>query len=533
MASSEASMTAIYVHAGAGFHSHQSEEIHLWVCNQAATLAMAVLKSGGNAVDAVEVAIKFLEDHEITNAGYGSNLTINGTVECDATIVDHLGRSGAVGAVEHVKNPIALARVVLDTSTKPLAFNRVPPNLISGAGAVEFAYEQGIPVLPPNSLVSKGARERWIRWNHELQQLELQRQEQEWEAGYRLSRKSTAKKAGHGFGNSSPGSSHRSGRSINSPRNLGRVDYTPSPDGSVREALTYEMDLDTAAYGHSVDALPDDGASDADADEETDLDYDEHLVNLTSVIPLFTENGPSTPVNPSPPNSPHSMSSITDTDRIDLDTEELATSKAEEQFVGSDDDISDTVGAIAIDCYGNIAAGSSSGGIGMKHCGRTGPAALVGVGTAVVPSNASDELGTCTAAVTSGTGEHMATTMAAGVCAERIYNSTRKASTGPGILEEVTEDEALKAMIENEFMGHPGVKASHCHAAIGIMAVKKTNKGIALYFGHNTDSFAIASMTTEDPEPCCLMSRNKGNGKVAQGGRFTKLSGGKSRYKPK
>ena len=60
---------------------------------------MAFLKNGGTAVDAVEVAIKVLEDKEITNAGYGSNLAMDGTVECDATIVDHLGRSGAVGAV--------------------------------------------------------------------------------------------------------------------------------------------------------------------------------------------------------------------------------------------------------------------------------------------------------------------------------------------------------------------------------------------------------------------------------------------------
>ena len=59
---------------------------------------MAVLRSGGTAVDAVEMAIKVLEDREITNAGYGSNLAMNGTVECDATIVDHYGRSGAVGA---------------------------------------------------------------------------------------------------------------------------------------------------------------------------------------------------------------------------------------------------------------------------------------------------------------------------------------------------------------------------------------------------------------------------------------------------
>ena len=60
---------------------------------------MTFLKNGGSAVDAVEMAIKVLEDREITNAGYGSNLAMDGNVECDATIVDHFGRSGAVGAV--------------------------------------------------------------------------------------------------------------------------------------------------------------------------------------------------------------------------------------------------------------------------------------------------------------------------------------------------------------------------------------------------------------------------------------------------
>ena len=60
---------------------------------------MGILRNGGSAVDAVESAVMLLEDAEITNAGYGSNLTLNGTVECDATIIDHLGRSGAAGAV--------------------------------------------------------------------------------------------------------------------------------------------------------------------------------------------------------------------------------------------------------------------------------------------------------------------------------------------------------------------------------------------------------------------------------------------------
>lgn len=67
---------------------------------------MVLLQNGGSAVDAVEMAIKILEDREVTNAGYGSNLTIDGVVECDAIVVDHRGRSGAVGAVARMPWPL-------------------------------------------------------------------------------------------------------------------------------------------------------------------------------------------------------------------------------------------------------------------------------------------------------------------------------------------------------------------------------------------------------------------------------------------
>lgn len=128
---------------------------------------------------------------------------------------------------------------------------------------------------------------------------------------------------------------------------------------------------------------------------------------------------------------------------------------AESETVSLNDDITDTVGAIAVDSLGNIAAGSSSGGIGMKHRGRIGPAALVGVGTAVVPIDADDTERTSVATVTSGTGEHMATTMAASVCANRLYTSTRKSRHGGS--ESADDDSAVKSFIERDFMGTLGL----------------------------------------------------------------------------
>ena len=112
--------------------------------------------------------------------------------------------------------------------------------------------------------------------------------------------------------------------------------------------------------------------------------------------------------------------------------------------------ITDTVGAIAIDCHGRMAAGSSSGGIGMKYKGRIGPAALVGVGSSVYPVNPKDKDETCVGAVTSGTGEHMATTMAASTCASRLYYN--QAMSKNGVLEDSFEEDAMQNFIKHDFM---------------------------------------------------------------------------------
>ena len=149
----------------------------------------------------------------------------------------------------------------------------------------------------------------------------------------------------------------------------------------------------------------------------------------------------------------NSSRSVDEEDRYSFIDDGLYRSSSE-QLLSShkNDNITDTVGAIAVDCLGNIAAGSSSGGIGMKHKGRVGPAALVNVGTAVIPIEINDPKRTSVASVTSGTGEHMGTTLAANLCASRIYTSTRRTKDGGS--ESTDDNEAMRAFVERDFMGN-------------------------------------------------------------------------------
>lgn len=81
-----------------------------------------------SSLEAVTVATAVLENSELTNAGYGSNLTIDGYVECDASVMD--GRNmcfGAVGAVTRIKNPVCLAEKICCNQNKEMTLGRIPP----------------------------------------------------------------------------------------------------------------------------------------------------------------------------------------------------------------------------------------------------------------------------------------------------------------------------------------------------------------------------------------------------------------------
>jgi beta-aspartyl-peptidase (threonine type) len=100
----------------------------------------AVLQGRGTSLDAVTRAVMVLEDNPLFNAGYGSVFTLDGRNEMDASIMDgRTRRAGAVCGVTHIRNPIELARTVMEHSEYVM---------LSGAGAEEFALSRGFALVP-------------------------------------------------------------------------------------------------------------------------------------------------------------------------------------------------------------------------------------------------------------------------------------------------------------------------------------------------------------------------------------------------
>ncbi|KAK2147078.1 hypothetical protein LSH36_571g02012 [Paralvinella palmiformis] len=163
----------IAVHGGAGYHSPANSQMYKDVCRNACQRAIRLLHDRKSAVEAVAAAVMALEDSACTNAGIGSNLTVNGTVECDASIMD--GDSlhyGAVGAVSGVKNPVLLAENLLRTQQLGnMALGRVPPSTLVGDGARDWAVRNDISVVCCDELITESAKKSYTIHKRKLDQL--------------------------------------------------------------------------------------------------------------------------------------------------------------------------------------------------------------------------------------------------------------------------------------------------------------------------------------------------------------------------
>jgi beta-aspartyl-peptidase (threonine type) len=151
--SGAARVPVIITHGGAGADPAAGREELREGMRGATAAGWRVLVAGGAALDAVEAAVRALEDNPRFNAGRGSVLTSDGTVETDASIMegDRL-MCGAVAAVTGIANPVTLARRVMEGGRAVL---------LAGEGAHRFARAAGMPECDPASLITERQLTRW------------------------------------------------------------------------------------------------------------------------------------------------------------------------------------------------------------------------------------------------------------------------------------------------------------------------------------------------------------------------------------
>jgi L-asparaginase / beta-aspartyl-peptidase len=151
---------SLAIHGGAGTMAREAmsrtdQSAHEAGLGAALDAGSAVLAAGGSALDAVEAAVVALEDDPHFNAGRGSVFTYEGVIELDASIMDGRGRAaGAVTGLTTIRNPVRLARAVMDDGRHVF---------LAGKGAEEFARERGVETVDP----------AWFATEERRRQLEL------------------------------------------------------------------------------------------------------------------------------------------------------------------------------------------------------------------------------------------------------------------------------------------------------------------------------------------------------------------------
>jgi len=146
---------ALIVHGGAWDIPDEAVDACTSGCHDALTAGWSILRRGGSALDAIEATIVVLEDDPVFDAGYGSHLNLDGHVECDAIVMNGATlHAGAAATLHRIKNPIQVARKILENS---------PHMMLVAEGAERFAKDQGIKLCKPEELVSEAEREAWMK----------------------------------------------------------------------------------------------------------------------------------------------------------------------------------------------------------------------------------------------------------------------------------------------------------------------------------------------------------------------------------
>lgn len=337
--------------------------------------ALEDIKKGSSAAQAVTSAVTVLEDSQITNAGIGSNLTIDGSVECDASVMD--GESllfGAVGCVSEIRNPVQAAYKLLQVQQEGnMSLGRLPPSILVANGAKEWTKQKGTAPVEPADLITESSLKSYQSYKRKLDKHEERMKEK-------------------------------------------------------RQKILKSNKLE----------------EDCKVNEDSESEN-----NLGNIL----------------------------------------------HCSGDHDIITDTVGAVAMDCHGNLAAAVSSGGISLKQSGRLGPAATYGAGCWAYNWRSDDKPGVSIA--TSGSGEHIMRTLLAKESAACLQRSDN-ASLG---LSQAFKDHFL----ESEYLVNITDKLA------GVLALRqekdKEEANVELIWGHTTDSMCVSYMSLTDKKPKVIISR--------------------------
>ncbi|RKH48521.1 isoaspartyl peptidase/L-asparaginase [Corallococcus llansteffanensis] len=336
----------LVIHGGAGVISRENlsperEAAMRAVLTQALQAGHAVLAKGGKSLDAVTAAIHVLEDSPYFNAGKGAVFNHDGVNELDAAVMDGKTRAaGAVAGVRHIQNPIDLARLVMEKS---------PHVMMVGDGAEAFAQSQGMPLVDAKYFYTE---ERWQGLQRALEQEKAK----------------AAPPATPGQPPSTPDQQQ--------PATPGTPAAPPATPG-------------TPAASHPVPGQPPVTPGTQAVPPVTP--GKQAAPPATPGTPAVTPGTPAAPpatpgkqaAPPAAPGTPAAPPATPGTQAAP--PAKPGTQAAAPLTPGVDPITGDhkfgTVGAVALDQDGNLAAGTSTGGMTNKRFGRVGDAPIIGAGT--------------------------------------------------------------------------------------------------------------------------------------------------------
>ncbi|KXS20377.1 N-terminal nucleophile aminohydrolase [Gonapodya prolifera JEL478] len=435
----------IAVHAGAGFHHPSKRPRYMAAIEAACRAGMMVLEAAARqstdldsqslpslttpASAAAAAAVAVLEDNPVTNAGTGSNLTLDGHVECDAAVMcGRSGAFGAVGAVPGVKNPVLGAHVVMAQEAGgalPLPGGRVAPMLLAGKGAWRFCKDAGLSVF-------------------ERVQRPRKRRKMDGGDGEMVAENVLGKRIGD------------------------RVKDGTGLDLNAAEVLSSSAVLDHTSH-HRKRRRPNSTHALHSDSSDSDSDYSSTPSSLGSSCPDDT-----------PHLTPAALATHARHLRIVQSSQSTHVDSGNSGVVGieaasptDEEDFShDTVAAIALDHLSNIASACSSGGISLKMPGRVGEAAVYGAGCWA--QNGTEAGVPAVAVACSGTGEQIMRTRLAEAMSDYLCRSTQSSMPGNKLTDDGDGMDVLglESYFTSHVMNNPRLARITTSLAAGALALR-------------------------------------------------------------